>query len=346
MREDSDKYWDCLDQAAEASSGGRVEEAMAWLDEALRANPLGAEARNSRGEILWDRGRCEDALREFDAAVAAEPGCYAAQLNRIELLIEDFQDQERALELCDELLADALDSATEAEVYYLKAKALFYLDDLDGALFLLRRAIRTHADVGIYRGFEGQILFELGRIDEAQESLRRALGLDPECAHSLYYLGLVREHQGEYVEADHLLGRAASAAPDMYPLPVRIDDAGFEAAVQQAIASLPADVRGYVADVPILVEDLPDVDLVVGEHLSPQMLGVFVGVPATEPGHAPGLGTAPRLEIDRVVLFKRNLEKVAGSHDELVEQIQITVQHEVGHYLGLDEEELERLGLG
>ena len=40
------------------------------------------------------------------------------------------------------------------------------------------------------------------------------------------------------------------------------------------------------------------------------------------------------------------LEKVAQSHDQLVEQIQITVKHEIGHYLGLDDDELDRLGLG
>ena len=52
-----------------------------------------------------------------------------------------------------------------------------------------------------------------------------------------------------------------------------------------------------------------------------------------------------RTDTDRILLFKRNLEKIASTRDELVEQIQITVKHEIGHYLGLDEEEVERLGL-
>jgi predicted Zn-dependent protease with MMP-like domain len=49
--------------------------------------------------------------------------------------------------------------------------------------------------------------------------------------------------------------------------------------------------------------------------------------------------------VERIFLFKRNLEKVAQSRPELVEQIQVTVKHEVGHYLGLDEDEIDRLGL-
>jgi predicted Zn-dependent protease with MMP-like domain/Flp pilus assembly protein TadD len=346
MREDLDKYWDCLDQAMEASSGGRVDEALAWLDEALRAHPMGAEAHNGRGEILWDHGRTDEALAEFDSAAKADATYLPAQLNRIELLIEDFQEHERALELADVLLGSSLDGPSEAEIYYLKAKALFYLDDLGGALFLLRRAIKTHGDVGIYRGFEGQILFEQGDLEAASGALRRSLGLDPECSHSLYYMGLVREQLGDYETADHLFSRAAAAAPDLYPLPVRIDEVAFDAAVHEAIAELPERVREYVRNVPVIVEDVPDLELIAQEQLSPQILGLFVGVPATEPGHAPGLGTAARVDIDRVLLYKRNLEKVAGSHEELVEQIQITVQHELGHYLGLDEDELERMGLG
>ena len=49
--------------------------------------------------------------------------------------------------------------------------------------------------------------------------------------------------------------------------------------------------------------------------------------------------------MDRVILFKKNLERVSRDRDELIEQIQITVRHEIGHHLGLSEEDMERLGL-
>ena len=69
MKNNKDRYWDCLDQAMEASHGGRTEEALAWLDEALKAQPGGAEAHNGRGEILWDEGRIDEALFEFERAI-------------------------------------------------------------------------------------------------------------------------------------------------------------------------------------------------------------------------------------------------------------------------------------
>ena len=46
-----------------------------------------------------------------------------------------------------------------------------------------------------------------------------------------------------------------------------------------------------------------------------------------------------------MILFKKNLEKVCQDREELIEQIQITIRHEIGHYLGLDEDDLDRLGL-
>jgi predicted Zn-dependent protease with MMP-like domain len=88
------------------------------------------------------------------------------------------------------------------------------------------------------------------------------------------------------------------------------------------------------------VHDFPDAELISNENVSPQILGIFIGVPRTE-----AAVTAQARDIDRVILFKKNLEKICRTHAELVEQIQITVKHEIGHYLGLDEDDLERLGL-
>jgi tetratricopeptide (TPR) repeat protein len=127
---EKDRYWDCLDQAMEASHGGHTEEALAWLDEALKARPGGAEAHNGRGEILWDEGKIHEALQELDLSTQADPKFLTAHLNRAELLIEEMGEYEQALEQCDRLLSGSPelarpDRGVEAEIYYLKAKALF-----------------------------------------------------------------------------------------------------------------------------------------------------------------------------------------------------------------------------
>ncbi len=340
-----DRYWDCLDQAMEASHGGRTDEALAWLDEALVAHPEGAEAHNGRGEILWDDGKIDQALHEFSRSLGADPKFTTAHLNRIELLIEDLGEFEQATLLTDELLAGEpelprLDRTTQAELHYLKAKAVFYLDDLEGALFLVRRGLKTSGEVSIYRAFEGQILFELGRFNEARRSLMSASALDAESGHAFYHLALVQERLGDDEAAEVSFERANALDPDHYPLPSRVDEEFFRAVVGEAIDNLPRSIREYIQDVPILVEDYPSDQMILEQNVSPQILGLYIGTPRTELESAPHDG-----DLTRVILFKKNVEKICRGRDDLIEQIQITVRHEVGHHLGLSEEDLERLGL-
>jgi len=143
---------------------------------------------------------------------------------------------------------------------------------------------------------------------------------------------------GEYARS--AFERANALDPGQYPLPTEVSEDAFREAVGDALDNLPRSVREYIENVPVLVEDYPDPQLVQVERVSPQILGIFVGVPRTEAQvteHVPSL--------DRVVIYKKNLERVCRDRDELVEQIQITVRHEIGHYLGLDENDMERLGL-
>ena len=359
MQNDKDRYWDCLDQAMDASHGGRVEEALAWLDEALKAQPGGAEAHNGRGEILWDEGRIDESLYEFERAIRTDPKFSAAHMNRLEILVEELAEYGLALEACDELLAGRpslprLDRSFQAEICYLKSKALFYQDDLEGAVFLIRRSLKAVGDHPTYSAFEGHVLFEMGDYEAARRVLERADLVEPDSPHVAYSLGLILERiaygEGRTASAQQLeearvaaqaaFARANSLDPMQFPLPVEVSRDFFTDAVEAALENLPVSVREYIAHVPVIVEDFPSLDLVKRERISPQILGLFVGVPRTEASL-----TEQVPDLDRVALFKRNLEKICHSRDELIEQIQITVRHEIGHYLGLDEDDLERLGL-
>ena len=345
MRNDKDRYWDCLDQAMEASHGGRTDEALAWLDEALKAYPGGAEAHNGRGEILWDEGRLDEALHEFERATETDPKFTAAHLNRIELLIEELGAFELALQLCDELLAGRaelprLEGAVQAEVYYLKSRALFYTDDLEGAIFLVRRANKTAGDQPVYCALEGQVLFELGRYDAARRVLEHAAAMDPDSANMIYYLGLVMERTGDEEHASEAFMRANALDPNHYPLPAEISPEEFQKTVDEAVLNLPRSIREYIENVPILCEDFPSLDLVTQENVSPQILGIFMGTPRTE-----AMLTSQSPDLDRILLYRKNHEKICLNHNDLIEQIQITVRHEIGHFLGLDEEDMDRLRL-
>jgi predicted Zn-dependent protease with MMP-like domain len=74
-------------------------------------------------------------------------------------------------------------------------------------------------------------------------------------------------------------------------------------------------------------------------HISPEILGLFVGTPIGEKGSG-GSGYP-----DVVLLFQRNLERAGHTRAEVAKEIRITLLHEYGHYLGFEEEDMERLGL-
>ena len=94
------------------------------------------------------------------------------------------------------------------------------------------------------------------------------------------------------------------------------------------------------------MQDVPHESLASGEdadEVLPDILGLFEGVPLPETGEfdAGGAGWRP----NRILLFQRNLERVAFDREDLVEQIRITLWHELAHYLGFEEDEMDDLGL-
>jgi predicted Zn-dependent protease with MMP-like domain len=111
----------------------------------------------------------------------------------------------------------------------------------------------------------------------------------------------------------------------------------FVKVVEEALDSLPQDFRSRIQNVAVLVEDVPP------NQPSPQagrqrrlLLGVFHGVPTTKKSIF-DLPTGP----DHIVLYQKNIEAVCSSEDEVHEQIRLTVIHELGHYFGMDEEQLK-----
>jgi predicted Zn-dependent protease with MMP-like domain len=123
---------------------------------------------------------------------------------------------------------------------------------------------------------------------------------------------------------------------------LEVDDETFDRLVDTAVRELPAKVREKLRDVPVMVQPLPTAKMLQGENaaLTPDLLGLFVGrhifaqLPSAVPD-APGA----------IFLFRRNLLRSCNDLEELAREVRVTVQHEVGHLLGLDEDELDEWGL-
>ncbi|MBZ5629152.1 MAG: metallopeptidase family protein [Acidobacteriia bacterium] len=116
----------------------------------------------------------------------------------------------------------------------------------------------------------------------------------------------------------------------------------FTRLVEQALDRLPELFRTRLENVVVLVEDFPP-DQVTRQRaprprsLRPKtlVLGIFHGVPATRKSVF-DLATGPA----RIVLYQKNIEAVCSSDDEIREQVLLTVMHEIGHYFGMDEDQL------
>src|SRR5213078_3456082 len=111
----------------------------------------------------------------------------------------------------------------------------------------------------------------------------------------------------------------------------------FAKVVEEALDSLPQEFRSRIRNVAVLVEDLPPTQpSPQSGQQRPLLLGVFHGVPTTKKSIF-DLPTGP----DYIVLYQKNIEAVCSSEAEVREQIRLTVIHELGHYFGMDENQLK-----
>jgi predicted Zn-dependent protease with MMP-like domain len=112
----------------------------------------------------------------------------------------------------------------------------------------------------------------------------------------------------------------------------------FERLVADALASIPRRFRDAMANLAIVVEDEPSRELLDDMEVEPSdtLLGLYQGTPLTERAWDYG-NTLP----DRILLFQGPLERDSDDENDLVVAIGETLIHEIGHYFGLSEEQIE-----
>jgi predicted Zn-dependent protease with MMP-like domain len=119
-----------------------------------------------------------------------------------------------------------------------------------------------------------------------------------------------------------------------------MDRAQFERLVADALASIPQRFRDAMTNLVIVVEDEPGRELLREMEIEPPdtLFGLYQGTPLTERRWDYG-NALP----DRILLFQGPHEREADDDDDLVVSIAETLIHEIGHYFGLSEEEIEEI---
>jgi len=349
-RGDQGEVSQLIEQSTQLWEEGDLEGALAAAAQACRLDPRSSVAHHCRAAALAELDRLEEAREACERGVELAPHDPEALLYAADLHLHTLADEEGGLERGLELARRGVraarkegDAELEAECLLLCGVGEEQLGDLPGALADVEAALRHLGDDPDALLERGVLLFELCRMAEARAQLEAVLRLDPELAAAHHYLGLIEERAGHAGAAERRFKRARKLAPDDFPRPVHLGEGEFDGAVEAALAELPPRLREYLANVAITVEELPaDADLTASSPpLSPLVLGMFRGSPLADKGVMDVWAHFP----SSIVLYQRNLERFARDREELIEQIGITLLHEVGHFLGLDEDDLRERGL-
>ena len=124
---------------------------------------------------------------------------------------------------------------------------------------------------------------------------------------------------------------------------VRLSDEEFEAAVQDAIDSIPDEFLDELENVAIVIADEPEDEDFEGDGYYTEdgdLLGLYDGLALTERDSGYGLGDYP----DTITIFKGPHERLEGSREDVLEEVRMTVVHEIAHYFGMDEEQVDEMG--
>jgi predicted Zn-dependent protease with MMP-like domain len=108
----------------------------------------------------------------------------------------------------------------------------------------------------------------------------------------------------------------------------------FEQLVTAELDLLPDDMIDGIENVGFVTQSRPD-------DGSLSLLGLYTGIALTRRGQY-GHGELP----DRIVLYREPLLRISRDLDDLKQNVHVTLVHEIGHYYGLDDEELQKLGWG
>lgn len=330
-----DRAWQRLEQGDPAGARALADRMAPTIDGEGQADLLLLRSACAREE-----GNGALALDLLKQTIAADPEWVTPELWTAELLMSEGRGAEalphatRALELADEedeyLEAVAVKAGVEIELGKLPA-ARQTLGELPPA-----------DEVQIDPVWALELSYLLLAVEDAAEARRRFQALadqDPEMADAWYGVGLAAEAQDDENgkrEAWTRVLKLDERQPLDQPL---LSEAEMATVAEQALSELPERARKLIQNVPILIADLPAGDD-VATGLDPRLVGLFSGTPHPDASH---LGGVPQLT--QILLFRKNLERVAEGVEELRDEIRTTLLHETGHFFGMSEEDLEAVGL-
>jgi len=187
------------------------------------------------------------------------------------------------------------------------------------------------------------ILLEIGRPSDVLEILLAVSEQEQTNADLWYESALAAERDRQLTVRQACFRRVWELEYDAEP-PYRLwlAESSFVAVAEDVLSRLPDSIRESLGNVVVIIEDYTDQWVLDGEPGDPRALGLFIGPERAHEGGLDYVAEGPA----RIYLYRWNIERVCDSAATVEDQIAVTVLHEIWHYLGLDEDELEIRGLG
>lgn len=342
-----------LDAAQAWFDDGKFERALSCAAQAAALAPGDVLAHTERGNALAALERFDEAKLAYTRALAIDPESLEALAGAAHLYAVLLPSSRELDELGSVFAERGLDLARaqhddELALYFARLSAMAFNDigqpedALDRADWVLERK-KGDPEAQYERAVA---LFELCRFGEARAAFSALLNDKDRAAFAHHHLGLILEREDKQAEADAHFKKAMTLDPEAFPAPVLLPPADFRKELDAVLAGLPADMRKDLDGVPVQTEDLPEEDDLTATEppLSPTILGLFRGPPLGE-ACVPEPGAKPDDPCRSIAVYRKNLARAVRSREELIEQIRVTLLHEIGHLRGEDDYELAARGL-
>ncbi|MFH1812058.1 MAG: metallopeptidase family protein [Pseudomonadota bacterium] len=332
-----------LEQAYEALADGDLEQLEQMVATLTAQAPDDDEVMALRAEVLLAQDKADEALDLLETAIQAQARSPQLLAERASILLDACEDPLAARTDLERALLLAPSPELEADLRLMHAECCLQLQDPRAALDTAQAAARLFPDAAEPEHAVAQSLFDLHRFDEASLSVARVIDRDPRYAPAYFLRAEILDIAGDSWGAQKALDRARALDPEGFPASPALTEQDFETIVAEALDELPDSIASYLRNVAILVDERPDLETLRASDppLSPACLGLFEGTPRPAESVEDPWSTFPKA----VRLYRNNIMRTCASRDEVVDLVASTLLHEIGHFLGLDEDDLIERGL-
>jgi tetratricopeptide (TPR) repeat protein len=307
-----------LDRGWDLAQKGDAPGATMCAKRALEIDPQSPEVHNLMGFAAALEGNPDEALDHYRQAIALDETYFEAMLNAAEVMIAPLSDFDGAIAQIEDALDYAETNEEIADCILLKVDALMAKTDYEEAKQAMKMLPDGPLNGPSYLFLIGRAWYELGQLDKAAPLIEQAAKADPTSADAHYYLGLVRDEQGDSRAAVEALLRSRALDLTRAPAPWAPSPDDFAAVVKEAMEKLDLVLSRYVREAEVYVVDVPGAELVV-DGVDPRAMLVLDTPPVQD-------GSPARV---RIFVYQRNVERASGSLDALGAELAGALEREV-----------------